>query len=121
MKYERLKKRREFLKVAKKGEQVVTPYFILQRVQDEFILPELACIRVGVTASKKIGNAVERNRAKRRLRALAHLIDTKGSCDYVLIARKALLKGPYPSLVRELKLALRKINHLKSPNETLLN
>lgn len=120
MQYERLKKRRDFLNVSKKGEQVVTPYFILQRMQRQDTVSETACVRIGITASKKIGNAVERNRAKRRLRALAQHIETKGSYDYVFIARKAVLTGPYESLVRELKSALRRINRIASSSSTLL-
>jgi ribonuclease P protein component len=65
--------------------------------------------RVGFTASKKVGNAVARNRAKRRLRALAHdVLRHKGqpSLDYVLVGRHTTLTRPWPKLVEDLETAL---------------
>ena len=67
-------------------------------------------VRVGVTASRKIGGAVERNRAKRRLRAIAAallpLYGLPGN-DYVLVARRDVLTKGYESLVKDLAHALR--------------
>jgi ribonuclease P protein component len=66
-------------------------------------------IRVGFTASKKVGNAVARNRAKRRLRAAAAaLLPLYGVAghDYVLVARTATLARPFPALLEDLKAAL---------------
>ncbi len=81
-----LKKRADFLAAARAHKQV-TPGFVLQaRARDQAPL-----MRVGFTASKKVGNAVARNRAKRRLRALAReILPASGQpgWDYVLIARK---------------------------------
>ena len=66
-------------------------------------------IRVGFTASKKIGNAVLRNRAKRRLRAAAQAVlpvaGTRGY-DYVLVARAGTLDRPWPQLLDDLRKAL---------------
>ena len=79
--------RRDFLAAAK-AKKAVTDGFILQNRNRR---DESSMIRVGFTASKKVGNAVIRNRAKRRLRALAREILPKTGdtgCDYVLIARK---------------------------------
>ena len=80
--------RPDFLACARASKQV-TPGFVLQaRHRDESIAP--GCIRIGFTASKKVGNAVARNRAKRRLRALARAVlpnAAKPGWDYVLIAR----------------------------------
>jgi ribonuclease P protein component len=68
-----------------------------------------AVVRVGFTASRKVGNAVVRNRAKRRLRAAASQIladqGTPGT-DYVLIARAATAGRPYAALVADLAAAL---------------
>ncbi len=70
---------------------------------------ETEAIRVGYTASRKIGGAVERNRAKRRLRAVAQnvlpLYGLPGN-DYVLVARRETLTRPFGGLLSDLKSAL---------------
>lgn len=105
---ERLRKRSEFLNVAKAGEKWVTPAFVIQ-VYKRF--PE-GPTRYGITASRKVGGAVERNRAKRRLRALVRqelpLLGVPGA-DYVLIARHAVLKREFSVMAEELKLSLKKL------------
>jgi ribonuclease P protein component len=84
-----LKKRADFLRAAK-ARRVGTPAFLLQarkRREDE----EADGIRVGFTCSKKVGNAVARNRAKRRLREIARAVlplEGRPGWDYVLIGRK---------------------------------
>ena len=70
-------------------------------------------VRVGFTASRKVGNAVLRNRAKRRLRAAAAEVlaqDGRKGTDYVLIARAGTGERPYAELVRDLEAALRQID-----------
>jgi len=66
-------------------------------------------MRVGFTASRKIGGAVERNRARRRLRAVAQavlpLYGLPGSA-YVLVARRGTLTRPFEGLISDLKSAL---------------
>jgi ribonuclease P protein component len=73
-----------------------------------FAKPGIA--RVGFTATKKIGGAVERNRAKRRLRAAAAallpLYGLAGS-DYVLVARAGTLTRPFADLLEDLAGALK--------------
>jgi ribonuclease P protein component len=72
-----------------------------------------AVVRVGFTASRKVGNAVVRNRAKRRLRAAASQIladqGTPGT-DYVVIARAATAGRPYAALVADLAAALHRVD-----------
>lgn len=68
-----------------------------------------AAVRFGITASRKVGGAVDRNRAKRRLRAAAaEVLPVAGrpGCDYVLIARAATLSRPYGDLVQDLESAV---------------
>ncbi len=65
--------------------------------------------RFGVTATKKLGNAVVRNRAKRRLReAAARLLSVYGTpgFDYVLVARAGILSAPWGQLLDDVKAAL---------------
>lgn len=69
-------------------------------------------MRVGFTASRKVGGAVVRNRAKRRLRAAAaHILPDAGrpGTDYVLIARAATAARPFAALLDDLETALRRV------------
>lgn len=109
---ETLKKRSDFLACAR-GRKQVTPGFILQaRQRDAGVAP--GCIRVGFTASKKVGNAVARNRAKRRLRALARALlplNARPDWDYVLVARAGeTATRPFATLEADLARALTKIH-----------
>lgn len=71
-----------------------------------------ADLRYGITASRKVGNAVVRNRAKRRLRALAdeYLPELASrDHDYVLIARSTTATRPYLLLISDLKTAISRL------------
>ena len=75
-------------------------------------LPPVAAMRVGFTASRKVGNAVARNRAKRRLRAAADIVITQGGApghDVVLIARQSTISRDFTALVQDLTIGLKKL------------
>lgn len=70
-------------------------------------------IRVGFTTSRKVGGAVARNRARRRLRAIAErLLPLAGrpGCDYVVIGRPATPTRPFALLVADFETALARLN-----------
>ena len=71
-------------------------------------------IRVGFTCSKKVGNAVARNRAKRRMREVARMVlptQGKPGWDYVLIGRKnATAERPFEELKGDLRFALKRLH-----------
>lgn len=79
--------------------------------RDDAVGPSVA-IRVGFTASRKVGNAVQRNRVRRRLRAAAEEIlpvHAKPGRDYVIIGRVATLRRPFDALLGDLKNALKRV------------
>lgn len=104
---ERLKKRADFLRAAR-GIRRVEGAVTLETCATPAPLPH--GLRVGFTASKKIGNAVARNRAKRRLRAAASqllpLLGRPGH-DYVLVARGTAVARPFPALLSDIATALK--------------
>ena len=108
-----LKGRADFLRVAATRRQAVAPGLVLQAARQPAKSNPSATVRVGYTASRKVGNAVTRNRAKRRLRhAAAEILSREGrpGTDYVLIARGATVDRPYGALIADLKGALRRID-----------
>lgn len=100
-----LKQRAAFLACASSGYKCATKGLVLQMRPR----PDSA-IAFGLTASKRVGNAVCRNRAKRRLRALAHeVLPDALPADYVLIAKTETLTRDYTLLRGDLLYALKKI------------
>ena len=117
----RLKKRREFLRVAGKGRKWAAPGLVLQacpRAQAAADAnapksPLSSEARIGYTVTRKVGNAVVRNRAKRRLRAAARLVmgpHARSGTDFVIIGRAATLNRPFDKLVGDLEAALKKLD-----------
>lgn len=108
---DRIKRRADFLR-AQKSRRQVTPGLTLESCRSPDDVLSKRC-RVGFTASRKVGSAVKRNRAKRRLRAAAAqvlpLLGREGH-DYVLIARAATLSRPYAALMADLTKALTAAN-----------
>jgi len=117
---ERLRRRPEFLRVAAARRKWVTPGLILQASPRDAASdrrPGAAAVpadrvRYGITVSRKVGNAVQRNRARRRLRAvIRELLPEVGEpgVDYVVIGRKGTLSRDYVALRDDLAAAVRKL------------
>ena len=112
--FSKLKKRKDFVYVAKSGVSVPTRSIVLQAVfrkQDS----QINEARIGYTTTKKIGKAVIRNRCRRRLRAAAALLFADlalTNADYVLIARYSTEKTDFKNLCKDLSKGLKKINNL---------
>jgi ribonuclease P protein component len=111
----RLKRRSEFLRASSEGRKSVMRGLILQAVPSAQSQPktmENQTITIGYTASRRVGGAVMRNRAKRRLRAAVARVmpaHAAGGHDYVLIARPETLKRPFDGLVGDLRAALARL------------
>lgn len=105
--------RRLFLAAAQRGRKAAGAGMVVQaRAHAGDAVAAATPIRLGLTASKKVGNAVARNRARRRLRALAvELLPDHAAPghDYVLIARTATLTRPAADLRRDLASALKRL------------
>lgn len=105
-----LRQRSEFLRTAQGRRQGAGSFLVQARARED----GTEATRIGFTASKKIGNAVARNRAKRRLRAVAReVLMAKGrpGWDYVLVARpEATIARSYEGLIADLETALSRIH-----------
>ncbi len=104
----RLKKRADFLRVAAARRKFATPGLVLQAAANS---DGNGQIRVGYTASRRVGGAVIRNRARRRLRAAVDVVMERAvpDMDYVVIARGGTPYRPYSALLGDLETALRRI------------
>ncbi len=115
----RLVARREFLRVARRGRRWATPGLVMQACPAEN--RETGDIGIGLTASRKVGKAVARNRARRRLRALARDYLPRHATaghDYVLIARGATVTRPFVALQHDLKQALERLKLYREPSDS---
>ena len=108
----RLKTRADFLRVAAARRRAVRSGLLLQAAPQPPGSGDREAVRVGFTASRKVGNAVVRNRAKRRLRAAAAEVlarEGRPGTDYVLIARAGTGDQRFADLVGDLEAALRQV------------
>jgi ribonuclease P protein component len=106
----RLKRRADFLRVAGGKRKWVAPGLILQAAPCP--APGESDSRVGFTASRKVGIAVERNRARRRLKAAVAAtmpLHAAPAHDYVLVARAATARRPYADLLTDLETGLKRL------------
>jgi ribonuclease P protein component len=97
-KSERLSRKSEFDRVYRNGNRLVTPFFVAY-----ILWKNKGQLRLGVVASRKVGNSVLRGRAKRRLREAFRLNrpESAVSADLVLIARAAINAVGYKEIEKE--------------------
>ena len=116
-----LKKRKDFLAASKSGHKGVASSLVIQMNPKPHYSPaqppEKKPIRYGLTASKKTGNAVCRNRCKRRMRTLVDDYLAKAGqpgCDYILIARHNTASIKYDRLVKDFHYAMKRAHQVQS-------
>lgn len=111
----RLHSRTEFQKVYEGGRKVHGRHLTL------FLLPtEGAQSRLGVAATRKIGHAVARNLAKRRLREIFRRHRPPGGLDVVVVAKREFFEAPFDTLVEEFGTLLARANrHDRRRNPTI--
>lgn len=110
---DRLRHRADFLAVSAGARAATKAFVVLGRRRGA----ENGPARVGLTTTKKIGSAVERNRIRRRLRALVRQTApyaTREGFDYVLIARREALHVPFDEMSAGLATALRRVHAIEA-------
>lgn len=118
--YSIIRKRADFL-AANRGKRYATPGFVLL-VRDRQDGDE--AIRLGITITKKVGNAVVRNRMRRRFRELAREMlgeMGKAGADHILIGRDGGIERDFGELRKDLAKALGKLCVLRDGTSTSLN
>jgi ribonuclease P protein component len=104
-----LKRRAEFLRIAAWGRKSPTPGLVLQAL----LRDDEAPVRLGFTVTKKVGNAVVRNRTRRRLREAARLLLRQTpaiGADLVLVGRDTTRTRPFPELIGDLRRSMAKLS-----------
>ena len=113
MKIARLQKRQDFVRLNESGRTLVTPAFVVLSAPGTSSPPT---VRIGFTASRKVGNSVIRNRARRRLRAVVDQLirlnpqfTAPAPLDINLIARYKVLTRDYAQLEQDLRRTLEEL------------
>ena len=109
----RIKKNKEFQETFKNGKSVANRQFVLYTLKR----PEQTHFRIGLSVSKKIGNAVMRNRIKRYVRQVFHELDGQlhNEIDFIIIARKPTADMDYFEIKQSLSHVLKLARVLKKP------
>ena len=112
-----LRKRAEFVALNQSARRFVRPAFVVQMLPREGET-DPAAIRIGFTATKKLGGAVVRNRVKRRLReAVRQMLPGLGLAghDYVFIAREKAETCDYADMLKDMRFALDRLRRPETP------
>ncbi|GBR50104.1 ribonuclease P protein component [Neokomagataea thailandica NBRC 106555] len=107
-----MKKRSQFLHLSRKGRKAALPGMVVQGITPKDADGQ-AQSRVGFTVTKKVGNAVVRNRTRRRLREALRLVAKEEGLpcgDFVLIGREGTRKREFSALKSDLRQALNKVS-----------
>jgi ribonuclease P protein component len=118
-----LKKRTEFLRV-RGGARWATPGFVLEAKRRPGDDPAAAIPRFGFTVTKKLGNAVIRNRIRRRLKSLIRNLDetrADPAFDYVIIARAEGVRREFSQLACDLHTALDRVHRTRNGSRAARN
>lgn len=101
-----LKQNHEFRRLYGKGKNAVSPYFVIYCRKTNRPVS-----RLGITTGVKLGNAVKRNRARRRIRELyrTHEAELLPGYDIVIVARTRAIYGRYPELKRSFCQQMKKL------------
>ena len=112
-----LKQNHEFRRLYNKGKSAVSPYFVIYCRKTGRPVN-----RLGITTGVKLGNAVKRNRARRRIRALYHTCEEKilPGYDMVIVARSRVIYGRYSDLARSFNQLIKKLGLTTPKGEKLL-
>ena len=117
-----LRRRADFLRAASARRQGTAGFLLQARCRRSDEQAPADAVRVGFTCSKKLGNAVARNRAKRRLRALAREIlprSARPGWDYVLVGRpEATATRDFALLKADLLSALDRVHAVRQPQDS---
>ena len=110
MKTHKITKKEDFSHIFKNGNFIDFNFFTINYAK-KLTCENDAFPRYGIIASKKVGNAVKRNLAKRRVKALKNILHNSGKkeLDYVLVIKKKFLSVKFNTLSLELEMALDKI------------
>ncbi|MDR0855176.1 MAG: ribonuclease P protein component [Christensenellaceae bacterium] len=104
----RLKARASFTYIYNKGQSFSNPLFRL-------VFVKAGSPKIGISVGKKVGNAVCRNRVKRRINAAfrEYMPKLNGRYNYIVLARSEIANAPYSEILKQAERSLNKLGHLK--------